>query len=283
VTAEQISELVQSSNAAYSTPNEYAKFYCEPTNDGVSIPGDDDIRDLTIDAENQICVAPAGIPIGFLHNQLAVAGHCLPFPTFENQEDPAREGNRKFAIGLSDRLSLRQAIDLNLPHAAESQCGNWRDWIIGMTVVLGDGTIAKSGSRAVKNVAGYDAHKLFIGARGTLGIITEVILRIRPAKSRVTPNLVWGPYRAAGPVAIHRVLPTDFEQAKEEAGEDLVLADPATATIWRRNGEITRYPHDWLLRTGEAGNQEPMRLFLERAKKLLDPENKLNPGLLGIF
>ena len=58
--------------------------------------------------------------------------------------------------------------------------GSLRDLIIGMTIVLADGTIAKSGGKVVKNVAGYDLHKLMTGAFGTLGIITEVTFRLHP-------------------------------------------------------------------------------------------------------
>ena len=56
--------------------------------------------------------------------------------------------------------------------------GSLRDLIIGMTVVLADGTIARSGGKVVKNVAGYDLHKLMTGAFGALGIITEITFRL---------------------------------------------------------------------------------------------------------
>jgi glycolate oxidase FAD binding subunit len=58
--------------------------------------------------------------------------------------------------------------------------GSLRDLIIGMTIVLADGTIAKSGGKVVKNVAGYDLHKLMTGAFGTLGVIAEVTFRLYP-------------------------------------------------------------------------------------------------------
>lgn len=56
--------------------------------------------------------------------------------------------------------------------------GSLRDLIIGMTLVLADGTIARSGGKVVKNVAGYDLHKLMTGAFGTLAIITEITFRL---------------------------------------------------------------------------------------------------------
>ena len=58
--------------------------------------------------------------------------------------------------------------------------GSLRDLIIGITLVLADGTIAKSGGKVVKNVAGYDLPKLATGAMGTLGVITRAVFRLHP-------------------------------------------------------------------------------------------------------
>ncbi len=58
--------------------------------------------------------------------------------------------------------------------------GTARDWVIGMRVVHADGSSSKSGGRVVKNVTGYDMHKLHIGALGTLGVIAEVTLKVAP-------------------------------------------------------------------------------------------------------
>jgi glycolate oxidase FAD binding subunit len=58
--------------------------------------------------------------------------------------------------------------------------GSPRDLMIGITVVLADGTIARSGGTVVKNVAGYDLAKLYTGSLGTLGVITEAVFRLHP-------------------------------------------------------------------------------------------------------
>ena len=58
--------------------------------------------------------------------------------------------------------------------------GTIRDLIIGITVVLSDGTVAKAGGKVVKNVAGYDLSKLFTGSLGTLGVIAECNFRLHP-------------------------------------------------------------------------------------------------------
>jgi glycolate dehydrogenase FAD-binding subunit len=64
--------------------------------------------------------------------------------------------------------------------------GTARDLLIGITVVLADGTIARSGGKVVKNVAGYDLGKLFTGSLGTLGLIAEVTFRLHPRINALT-------------------------------------------------------------------------------------------------
>jgi glycolate oxidase FAD binding subunit len=58
--------------------------------------------------------------------------------------------------------------------------GGPRDLVVGMRVALSDGTLAKSGGKVIKNVAGYDIAKLFAGSFGTLGAIVEVSVRLHP-------------------------------------------------------------------------------------------------------
>ncbi len=281
--AEEIAALVASQPAVYTHQWAPNQFLANPTcEDGIQLVVPWAQSGLVIDTDNQVAVVDASLPLAYVQGQLFGQQLCLPFPSWEDTE----EANFRFVGGQVGRLMVDEAIGMNFPHAAEAEHGNWRDWILGMTVVLGDGTIAKSGSQAVKNVAGYDAHKLFIGARGTLGIIREVILRVRPKSVMKKPDLIWGPYRGTPPYMIHRVLPSDFSSAIADAGEDLIAGDPAMGTVWRkvRNREIPRYAHDWTWSSnGEWSVSNTQRVYLERAKKLLDPEGKLNPGLMGIF
>ena len=62
--------------------------------------------------------------------------------------------------------------------------GTPRDQVLGLTVVLGTGDIVHAGGRVVKNVAGFDLTRLMIGAWGTLGVITEVTMRVRSRSMR---------------------------------------------------------------------------------------------------
>ncbi|WP_042460588.1 FAD-binding oxidoreductase [Neobacillus dielmonensis] len=71
--------------------------------------------------------------------------------------------------------------------------GSARDSVIGMRIVYPDGTVIRTGGKTVKNVAGYDFNKLFIGSMGTLGVITEITLKLRPLQKYESLVLVTFP------------------------------------------------------------------------------------------
>jgi glycolate oxidase FAD binding subunit len=77
-----------------------------------------------------------------------------------------------------DKATVGGIVATNDSGALRQRYGGLRDLVIGMTIVLADGTIAHTGGKVVKNVAGYDLHKLMIGAFGTLGVVTSVNFRL---------------------------------------------------------------------------------------------------------
>jgi glycolate oxidase FAD binding subunit len=98
--------------------------------------------------------------------------------------------------------------------------GTVRDLIIGITVVLADGTVARAGGKVVKNVAGYDLAKLFCGSLGTLGLVAEVIFRLHPlpAAAAVVTVGVDTPVRAGE--AVQRLLRSTLEPSALELTVD---------------------------------------------------------------
>ena len=80
----------------------------------------------------------------------------------------------------SDRTTIGDLLAHNLSGPRRFGYGTIRDYLIGIKVALANGEIIKAGGKVVKNVAGYDLCKLFIGAKHTLGIIVEATFKLRP-------------------------------------------------------------------------------------------------------
>jgi glycolate oxidase FAD binding subunit len=112
--------------------------------------------DMTVTVE-------AGVTIAQLQSTLSVHGQRLAL-------DPL----------WPERATAGGVVATNDSGALRLRYGGIRDLILGITVVLPDGTIATSGGKVVKNVAGYDLPKLMSGALGTLGIISRAVFRLHP-------------------------------------------------------------------------------------------------------
>jgi glycolate oxidase FAD binding subunit len=139
------------------------------------------------------CVAGAGIRLADLQAALGEAGQFLPL----DPPDPE-------TATLGGVLSASASGPLRLAYG-------WpRDAVIGTQVALVSGQQARAGGRVVKNVAGFDLNKLYVGALGTLGVLVEVALKVLPLPERrasvaaVFPDL----NRAAG--AVRSTLQTDL-------------------------------------------------------------------------
>jgi len=79
-----------------------------------------------------------------------------------------------------ERATIGGILATNDTGPLRARFGGLRDLIIGVTLVLPDGTVARSGGKVVKNVAGYDLPKLAIGSFGTLAVITQAVFRLHP-------------------------------------------------------------------------------------------------------
>src|SRR2546429_3694531 len=97
------------------------------------------------------------------------------------QETLAEHGQRLALDALwPEKATVGGVLSTNDSGALRLRFGALRDLIIGATIALPDGTLASSGGKVVKNVAGYDLPKLVTGALGTLGVITRAVFRLHP-------------------------------------------------------------------------------------------------------
>ena len=122
-------------------------------------------RDMTITVE-------AGMRIDELQTTLASERQRLPID-----------------IAQAGRATLGGALATNTSGPRRFGHGTFRDYVIGISAVDAHGRAFKAGGRVVKNVAGYDICKLLVGSRGTLAIVTQVTLKLRPLAE--TSALLW--------------------------------------------------------------------------------------------
>lgn len=110
-------------------------------------------------------VLQAGLPLRELDEALASCGQMLALDAPWGADDAATVGG---LIATGDSGPLRHRY------------GAVRDLVLGVTVALSDGSLARAGGKVIKNVAGYDLAKLYSGSFGTLGLICEVAVRLHP-------------------------------------------------------------------------------------------------------
>jgi glycolate oxidase FAD binding subunit len=102
------------------------------------------------------------------------------------QETVAKHGQQLALDALwPERATIGGVLSTNDSGALRLRFGSLRDLVIGVTLALADGTVASSGGKVVKNVAGYDLPKLVTGALGTLGVITRAIFRLHPLAKKM--------------------------------------------------------------------------------------------------
>ncbi|MBV7429523.1 MULTISPECIES: glycolate oxidase subunit GlcE [unclassified Acidovorax] len=110
----------------------------------------------------------AGTPLAELEATLAEQGQCLPF------EPP------HFAKTPPDAATVGGMVAAGLSGPARASVGAVRDYVLGVTLLNGRAELLSFGGQVMKNVAGYDVSRLMAGAWGTLGLLTEVSLKVLP-------------------------------------------------------------------------------------------------------
>ena len=155
----------------------------------------------------------AGVGLRELGELLAAAGQQLALDLM-----PGANGQ-----DLAGSATVGGTLATGMAGPRRLRYGTPRDLVIGITVVRADGTVASSGGKVVKNVAGYDLGKLFAGSYGTLGLIAETVFRLHPLPTAAAYTTVDGAgpadaYRAVAAAAASELAPTAVEISRAGRG-----------------------------------------------------------------
>jgi len=120
-------------------------------------------RILEVDTANRQAIVEPGVVTARLHAAVEARGLFYP-------PDPASMTFCTIGGNIAENAGGMRAV----------KYGVTKDFVMGLEVVLADGTIIHSGSRCIKDVVGYDLTRLFVGSEGTLGVITRAVLKLLP-------------------------------------------------------------------------------------------------------
>jgi glycolate oxidase len=135
---------------------------CQPVADGILIAFDRMCAIKEIDTENQVAVVEPGVTLEQLTLALAPLG--LTYPVSPGEVSASLGGN--VATNAGGMRAVRYGVT--------------RHHVLGLEVVLADGTVLRTGGKFVKSSSGYDLTQLLIGSEGTLAVTTEVIVKVEP-------------------------------------------------------------------------------------------------------
>ena len=131
-----------------------------------------------------VVTALAGTPLAELEALLLAQGQCLPFepPHFSPHSTSSRlrDGTLYSGTAVGSAATVGGMVAAGLSGPARASAGAVRDFVLGVKLINGKGEHLTFGGQVMKNVAGYDVSRLMVGAMGTLGLLTEVSLKVLP-------------------------------------------------------------------------------------------------------
>ncbi|MCH7687217.1 MAG: FAD-binding oxidoreductase, partial [Planctomycetes bacterium] len=213
-------------------------------------------RDMTITVE-------AGIRMNQLSEALKTEQQQLPID-----------------VPQANRATLGGIVATNVSGPRRYGYGTLRDYVIGVSAVDAQGRLFKTGGRVVKNVAGYDLCKLLIGSMGTLAIMTQVTLKLRPLSETI--SFLWASFRSFAEIddVLQRLIssqtrPVALEVLNSEAVKQIAAESrqqiPTTSPILAIGIEGTRRDVNWQIET----LKQELAPFKPNEVEVLDDENAI--------
>jgi glycolate oxidase len=170
-----------------------------PVEGGVALVLNGFNRILDVDTDNLVAVVEPGVVTHDLHKTVEAQGLFYP-------PDPASMTFSTIGGNIAENAGGMRAV----------KYGVTKDYVLGLEVVLPNGEIVHTGSKCIKDVVGYNLTQLFVGSEGTLGVITQAILKLLPLpEAKATMTAVFPSIVAAGrtvsEVVRRKIIPTTME------------------------------------------------------------------------
>jgi len=169
-------------------------------------------------------VAQAGTPLKEIEAALTGEGQRLAFEPMDHRA----------LLKTTGEPTIGGVVAGNISGPRRIQCGAARDYALGVRFVDGAGAIVKNGGRVMKNVTGYDLVKLMAGSFGTLGVLTEVSLKVLPVTETQATVILHALDDETAVRAMSAAMTSPFEVTGAAHGAGLV--GDGTATVLRIEG-----------------------------------------------
>ena len=143
-------------------------------------------------------------------------------------------------LGRQGVSTIGGVVAANASGPRRVQAGACRDSLLGVRFVDGAGVVVKNGGRVMKNVTGYDLVKLLAGSRGTLGVLSEVSVRVQAIPEAEATLVIEGLGEEAGLAALRRALGSAFDVsgAARHSGRSLVRVEGLAGSVAYRLGRL---------------------------------------------
>ncbi len=197
-------------------------------------------------------VARAGTSVAEIESALAAENQMLAFEPMDHRQ----------LLGTEGDPTIGGVVAANVSGPRRVKAGACRDFLLGVRFVNGEGTIIKNGGRVMKNVTGYDLARLMCGARGTLGVLTEVGFKVLPKPEARATLMLGGLTDSEAVRAMSAALGSPYEVSgaahhRGQKSSTMIRVEGFADSVRYRTGELLRVMSsfgDWTVQTDDPWN-----------------------------